>query len=154
MSFGGLERVVAYKKIVGSTEKSLTNFKRKLSLLDKQPVKFGRAVPRISARGDRDGDHLSPPTYPGTLGAKRKNLEDRAVEESCEEDHIKDFFSQLWFVPQPPEKARVSNQEINGGHLVWVRRDLVRSREIKPEDCFPVGRHERIVDKPTTLSFS
>jgi hypothetical protein len=37
---------------------------------------------------------------------------------------------------------------------VWVRRDLVRSREIKPEDCFPVGRHERIVDKPTTLSFS
>jgi hypothetical protein len=76
------------------------------------------------------------------------------VEESCEEYHIEDFFSQLWSVPQPPEKARVLNQEINGGHLVWVRRDLVRSREIKAEDCFPVGRHERIVDKPTTLSFS
>jgi hypothetical protein len=104
--------------------------------------------PRISARGDRDGDHLSPPTYPGTLCAKRKNLEDRAVEESCEEDHIDVFFVQLWSIPQPPEKARVSNQEINRGHLVWVRRDLV-SREIKPEDCFPVGRHERIVDKPT-----
>jgi hypothetical protein len=76
------------------------------------------------------------------------------VEESCEEYHIEDFFSQLWSVPQPPEKARVLNQEINGGHLVWVRRDLVRSREIKPEDCFLVGRHERIVDKPTILSFS
>jgi hypothetical protein len=30
----------------------------------------------------------------------------------------------------------------------------VRSRRIRWEDCFPVGRHERIVDKPKKISFS
>jgi hypothetical protein len=75
------------------------------------------------------------------------------VEESRDEDHVEEFFGQLWSIPHSLERARVSNQASYGGHLVWIRSDLVKSRNIRPEDCFSVGRHEKIVDKPKTVSF-
>jgi hypothetical protein len=77
--------------------------------------------------------------------------ENRVVEESSDEDHVEDCFGQLWSIPNSPERARASNQ---GSHLMWVRRDIVKSCKIKSWDYFPVGRHERIVDKPKIVSFS
>jgi hypothetical protein len=118
--------------------------------------KHGKSTqsPLASDQGTRSGDHLSPPPNPRTHGGRRSNQGDHAVEESIEEDHVEEFYGQLWSIPPSPKKDRASYQGSDGGHLVWIRSDLVRSRSIRVEDCFLVGKHERIIDKSKKISFS
>ena len=73
-----------------------------------------------------------------------------------DEEDVEEFFGQLWVIPKS-EKVRVPPRHPlldRGGALFWVRRDLVRERNFKPEDCFPVGRADRIDQPATKLSFS
>jgi hypothetical protein len=73
-------------------------------------------------------------------GRSCRNLsrkEDPAVESSGEltdEEHIEEIFEQLWATPSPV-KPRVA------APAVWIRKDLAKERQIRPEDCFPAGRN-------------
>jgi hypothetical protein len=39
----------------------------------------------------------------------------------------------------------------NGGYLMWICKELMREHHIRPEDCFPVSKNQRISEVPTTL---
>jgi hypothetical protein len=56
-------------------------------------------------------------------------------------------------VPKPLV-PRVLDSPPHGGRLVWIRKDLVREKKVRPEDCFPVGRNQRIIHPVMKLSFS
>jgi hypothetical protein len=89
-------------------------------------------------------------------GAHRTELSDPVVKNEIrgpDEDFVEEIFGQLWAVPKPLV-PRVLDSPPHGGRLVWIRKDLVREKKVRPEDCFPVGRNQRIVHPVTKLSFS
>lgn len=74
-----------------------------------------------------------------------------------EEDEVEEFWGQLWCIPQnklkpQPSRARVGRD--NRSNLVWVRRDLWRSKQFGVEDCHPVGEGDVWEDKPRKLNFA
>jgi hypothetical protein len=88
-----------------------------------------------------------------TLGGPSAHQADPVVGKASEshgEEHIEEIFGQLWAIPDSP-RPRVSH---GGGHLVWIRSDLVRERKIRPEDCHPVSRFQKFDKQPKTLSFA
>jgi hypothetical protein len=66
---------------------------------------------------------------------------------------VEEIFGQLWAVPKP-DKVRVPEPNREWGCLVWIRKDLVRKKKIRVEDCFPVNRAQRIEGSSTRVSFS
>jgi hypothetical protein len=67
------------------------------------------------------------------------------------EEYVEEIFGQLWSIHEPAQ-VRVPHG-CGGGHLVWIRSDLLRERRVRPEDCFLVTRFQKI-DKPLiTLTF-
>jgi hypothetical protein len=89
----------------------------------------------------------------GTLGEDRSVNRDHvaAVEDAEQEDEsIEELFGQLWAIPNP-DKARVPNPTGGERRLVWIRKDLVREKRFRPEDCFPMGRILRFDGPPTRL---
>jgi hypothetical protein len=52
------------------------------------------------------------------------------------------------------DKARVPNPAGGVRHVVWICKDLMRDRRIRPEDCFPAGRNQKIFSPPKRLSFT
>jgi hypothetical protein len=73
--------------------------------------------------------------------------------EGKEEEHVEEFFDQLWAVPEPVT-PRVHDPHSKGGCLVWIWKELVRKKRVQPKDCFPVGRNLRFDHPPTRLSWS
>jgi hypothetical protein len=89
----------------------------------------------------------------GTLGEDRSFNQDHVVEvEDAEQEgeSIEELFSQLWAIPNP-DKARVPNLMQGERRLVWIRKDLMREKCFRPEDCFPVGRIQRFDGPPMRL---
>jgi hypothetical protein len=70
----------------------------------------------------------------------------------AKEEQIEEIYDQLWSIPN------LSNPRVQashgGSHLVWICSDLVRERRIRPEDCYPIGKHQKIDKAPKTLSFT
>jgi hypothetical protein len=89
----------------------------------------------------------------GCYSGNQADRGDLVVEtvELDQEEEIEEIFSQLWSVSKP-EKARVTERKGNGGVLIWIHNDLVRERRL--EDCFPVGKFQKLEATPTRLSFS
>jgi hypothetical protein len=67
-----------------------------------------------------------------------------------EAESIEELFGQLWAIPNP-DKARVPNLMGGERRLVWIRKDLVREKCFRPDDCFPMGRIQRFNGPPTRL---
>jgi hypothetical protein len=93
--------------------------------------------------------HRSDPFRPS--GENRAEIKDRVIEKDAveSEEHVEEIFGQLWAIPNS-EAARVPHPGY-GSMLVWIRKDLVRERRIRLEDCFPVSRSHRIDKPPTRL---
>jgi hypothetical protein len=49
--------------------------------------------------------------------------------------------------PLPPSSGE------KGDQLFWIRKDLVRQRQIRPKDCYPVGRSDRFDEHSKSLSW-
>jgi hypothetical protein len=106
-----------------------------------------------SKRGGRGGDEFN---RPGTLSADHRPYQDCAakVKDGLDkEEAIEELFGQLWAIPVE-DKARVPNPAGGVRHLIWIRKDLVRDRRIRPKDCFPAGRNKKIFSPPKRLSFA
>jgi hypothetical protein len=83
-------------------------------------------------------------------------VRDRAVEEakSCsEEEAVEEILGQLWVVPKP-DKPRVRRAMPDGGCLVWIRRDWLRERQVRPEDCFPMSRSHKFLQHSKRVPLS
>jgi hypothetical protein len=74
----------------------------------------------------------------------RKEVVDQ--DEKC----VEELFMQLWVIPKI--EARVPPKSFHGGQLFWIRRNLVREKKDRPEDCFPVGSFQQVGKVATTLS--
>lgn len=64
------------------------------------------------------------------------------------------LLGQLWCIPNlqtSPSQARVRNRK--GENLVWIRRDLWRSKSFNPSDCYPVGEGDFWSEPPSKLNF-
>jgi hypothetical protein len=92
--------------------------------------------------------------HPFPHGAYRETQRDLAVEseEDSDEEFVEELFGQLWAVPKPAARAHTVGRK--GGCLVWIRKDLVKERRIRPEDSYPVSRDHRFVQPTTTMSFT
>jgi hypothetical protein len=66
---------------------------------------------------------------------------------------VEEIFGQLWAVPKP-DPPRVPQAPPHGGCLVWIRRDLLREKQVRPEECFPVAHGQRIEGILVRLSFA
>ncbi|CAD6266936.1 unnamed protein product [Miscanthus lutarioriparius] len=79
-----------------------------------------------------------------TRGARVGDWE-ALLENIWDDEVIVKFFGQLWAIDSPPPRnprVRPSNpiqtsSTNSDGRLFWIRQDLVESRQISPEDCFP-----------------
>jgi hypothetical protein len=63
-----------------------------------------------------------------------------------------EIFEQLWAIPKL-DNPRVPDPHPSGGCLVWIRRDLVREKRVRPEYCFPISRTQKIDHTTKRLSF-
>jgi len=75
-----------------------------------------------------------------------------------DEEELVEFFGQLWVINSPPPRSRVplasdATATFNPWNLFWIRKELVRSKKISPEDCFPVRRSDRFDGPPVKLIF-
>jgi hypothetical protein len=110
----------------------------------------GMKAPHVSAH------HDSPSSPPFNLshfpaGENRAHLRTEEDDDSCEEV-VEELFCQLWVLPKPDKVWVLALNR--GGCLVWVRRDLVREKRVRVEDCFLVHLYQRVEGVPTRLRFS
>jgi hypothetical protein len=84
------------------------------------------STPGHLERGDRSG------SIQRRRGARRKTTKttSRRFLGSCEQS-----LNQTKPRVPPP---------VNGGYLVWVRRELVEADQVGPKDCFPVSRFQKL----------
>jgi hypothetical protein len=76
--------------------------------------------------------HPTTPDPHMALGVNQSTSLNLAVERNGvdeDEQYMDEIFGQLWMIPKP-EPPRVSSSSRNGGCLVWVRKDLLKERNI------------------------
>jgi hypothetical protein len=88
-----------------------------------------------------DGDNRAAGTDPGA-----RNFVDQ--DQEC----VEDLFGQLWVIPK--SEPRVPPPRSHGESLFWIRRDLVREKRVRLEDCYLVSRSQRVGKVSMTLSFA
>jgi hypothetical protein len=73
-----------------------------------------------------------------------------------EDGAIEEFFGQLWFFPSEKKRtsSRVSQNQETRGDLIWIRRDLWKTKSFSPEDCFPIGPKDKWEKSPERLNFA
>jgi len=76
-----------------------------------------------------------------------------------EDEAVLDFFGQLWAIdsPPPPRNSRVlatSTRFDPPGHLFWIRKELLESKEFMSQDCFPARRSDRFEKKLVSINFA
>jgi hypothetical protein len=76
--------------------------------------------------------HPTTPEPHRTLGVNQLTSSNLAVERNGvdeDEKYVDEIFGQLWVIPKP-EPPRVSSSSRNGSCLLWVRKDLLKKRNI------------------------
>jgi hypothetical protein len=64
-----------------------------------------------------------------------------------DEEELEENFTHIWAVLKS-NKVTVPGQGIGCGCLVWVRKDLVQLKRIRPEDCHQVSCDQRVEGIP------
>lgn len=113
----------------------------------------GNRTPLVSQRESREVGASIQQVSHGTLGAVRGNRRADPVVE-VEDELCEEIFGQLWAIPNSRANPKREIQREDGGCLVWIRKDLVREKWIRAEDCFPVTRSYRVREVPSSISFS
>jgi hypothetical protein len=70
------------------------------------------------------------------------------------DEDIYDFWGELWFIPNSlPSLPRARVRVKEGENLVWIRRDLWRSKSFTPTDCFSIREGDSWSEAPSKLNF-
>lgn len=119
--------------------------KREEVFRPKGPRKPGAEEERRGSRGCEQVARSQPWIRASSGVQKAVRVETVEDEEGTVEDF---FFGQLWLIPSPTSKPRVSPWE---GVSIWIRKYLWESRSFQPSDCFPIQRGYTKPEEQQTL---
>jgi hypothetical protein len=70
-----------------------------------------------------------------------------------EDGAIEEFFGQLWFFPSE-KKTTTTSSRVSQNHLVWIHRDLWKTKSFSPEDCYPISSKDKWEKSPERLNLA